>query len=155
MFDTPESALGFPSFHIGDSVDNAVDGSDYTEIVNDGTTLKVLAANHQEPDFSDKVGFINVYSGMDVLIGHEFIEAVSGTQIENYCSTSSYLFSLSRSTDYDIFFCHKSTNFPATLSWKRTALCGNFRCHLLCWQKVNNLQLHIIKLTKFNNKGQI
>ena len=103
-FDTPESALGFPSFHIGDSVDNAVDGSDYTEIVNDGTTLKVHAANHQGPDFSDKVGFINVYSGMDVLIGHEFIEAVSGTQIENYCSTSGYLFSLSRSTDYDIFF---------------------------------------------------
>ena len=99
----PPNDLGFPSFHIGNTIDNeAVDvpipSTIYSaEIFNDGSTLK-LHANRQlgRPIIPPEDNFIDLNHDTTILVGHQFVRADNGDgQIESY---RNHLFSLDGST---------------------------------------------------------
>ena len=95
--------LGFPSFHIGDSIYNeAVDvpiaSTLYSaEIFNDGHTLK-LHANREpgRPIIPPVPSFIDQSHDTMIIVGHQFVKAYNGAgQMEYY---QDYLFPLYGST---------------------------------------------------------
>ena len=65
--------LGFPSFHIGNSIDNdaVTPISSTAEIFNDGSTLKLRTINIYE----EEVNFIDLSHDTMIQVGHEFIIA--------------------------------------------------------------------------------
>ena len=102
--DTAQNALGFPSFHIGDSMSNAADGSDAAEVVNDGTTLNVYTnqqpGHPSPPPFATESNFITERVDVDISDRLVIVDNFVGVKkvYEN-----DYLFPLDGSgTNYDI-----------------------------------------------------
>ena len=99
----PPNDLGFPSFHIGDSiyneaVDDPIPSIIYSaEIFNDVRTLK-LHANRElgRPIIPPEANFIDQSHDTMILVGHQFVRADNGDgQMESY---QNHLFSLDGST---------------------------------------------------------
>ena len=111
--------LGFPSFHIGDSIDNdAVNAPSLTthsaEIFNVGRTLKLHANGEPtSPTISPETDFIDLIMSRDIKIrvGHQFVEADNGAgRVKSYTyPNQDYLFSLDGSqpsigvADYKVY----------------------------------------------------
>ena len=100
VHDTAPNALGFPSFHIGDSDSNDAYGGGCTttshcaQIFNQGDTLKIRAnaePGHPTPLFASEPNFIT--QKVDIVVGDKFIVAENLNEIEReYCSN--FLFAL-------------------------------------------------------------
>lgn len=102
---TSSSAMGFPSFHIGDSIENeALDNpstspltSHSAEVFNDGLTMKVHANREQgrptTSPYGQEPSFIDLNTETTLKVGHKFILANNGNgQTKSY--RNDYLFSL-------------------------------------------------------------
>ena len=99
---THDTALGFPSFHVGDSVTNEVDGSGAAEVFNDGSAWNVYAdqqLGYPVPSYPVESGFVT--ENVELYISDKIIQVVSGSQARDYYGR--YLFSLDGSPDYEFF----------------------------------------------------
>ena len=140
VHDTAPNALGFPSFHIGDSDSNNAYGAGCTttshcaQIFNQGDTLKIRSnaePGHPTPPlFASESNFIT--QKVDIVVGDKFIVAENLNELKReYCSN--FLFSLNGAppsvgvADYSV---HLGMNRLIEESFMRHRIPGAGLCHV-------------------------